>query len=679
MTTGRCSPGGHAICRPRCLPPTGRGLRPPPGQPTKTDVALRPSGVGWRRRGEVIDADPQANASAHLGIVDSQPFTLNDVLTINPATRQVAPGMLADAVVHAGEGTVPAGYGPPADATFGEAKLGGHHVDAVPARRRVTRLGREKLIPKGLCRYFAGPCEHAGQCLSPTCYSQWSFVRSQHMDAALRRPRPAAVVPDELRHRSIERKPNRWGSVMVGGFGHSHRDSSRTTRGRRRAGVALTGLLVTLGAGSVTSAYAAAGDLSFVAGNGTPGPATEGPATNSSLNSPTGVAVDAAANVYIADYTNSRVEKVTPAATVPAAPTGLTATPGNGSATLTFTPGSDGGAAASFESSTDGTAWQALPTTGPDADGALTGTVAGLTNGTAYTVAVRAVNIVGAGAPSASTTVTPAPAVVLTPIQAKYAALGGPTSFLGASVGPEFDTPGGRAQRYEHGHIYWSAGTGAHEVHGTILEKFVGFGGVPSFLGYPVTDETGLPGGAVSAFTGGSVYWSMGTGAFEVHGLIGVHYRDLGGPAGLGYPVTDETTTPDGAGRYNHFTGGSIYWTPATGAHEVHGAIRARWAALGWEQGLAGYPVTDETDVPGVPGARMSVFAGTNAAIYWSPATGAHEVYGSIRAFYTDRAGGPAGRLGLPTSGEYATQSGRASNFTHGRLDWNARTGAVTG
>src|SRR5664280_1844808 len=515
MTTGRCSPGGHAICRPRCLPPTGRGLRPPPGQPTKTDVALRPSGVGWRRRGEVIDADPQANASAHLGIVDSQPFTLNDVLTINPATRQVAPGMLADAVVHAGEGTVPAGYGPPADATFGEAKLGGHHVDAVPARRRVTRLGREKLIPKGLCRYFAGPCEHAGQCLSPTCYSQWSFVRSQHMDAALRRPRPAAVVPDELRHRSIERKPNRWGSVMVGGFGHSHRDSSRTTRGRRRAGVALTGLLVTLGAGSVTSAYAAAGDLSFVAGNGTPGAATkgpatssplnspagvavdaagnvyiadtdnnvvekvtaggqlsvfagngtpgaatkgpatssplfypfgvavdaaanvyiadtdnnvvekvtaagqlsvlagngtpgaatEGPATNSPLNYPTGVAVDAAANVYIADYTNSRVEKVTPAATVPAAPTGLTATPGNGSATLTFTPGSDGGAAASFESSTDGTAWQALPTTGPDADGALTGTVAGLTNGTAYTVAVRAVNIVGAGAPSASTTV----------------------------------------------------------------------------------------------------------------------------------------------------------------------------------------------------------------------------------------------------------------------------------
>ena len=40
---------------------------------------------------------------------------------------------------------------------------------------------------------------------------------------------------------------------------------------------------------------------------------------------------------------------------------------------------------------------------------------------------------------------------------------------------------------------------------------------------------------------------------------------------------------------------------------------------------------------------------------------------------------GPAGRLGLPTSGEYATSSGRASNLQFGRLDWNAGTGVVTG
>jgi uncharacterized protein with LGFP repeats len=27
----------------------------------------------------------------------------------------------------------------------------------------------------------------------------------------------------------------------------------------------------------------------------------------------------------------------------------------------------------------------------------------------------------------------------------------------------------------------------------------------------------------------------------------------------------------------------------------VHGAIRDKWAALGWERGVAGYPLTDET------------------------------------------------------------------------------------
>lgn len=36
---------------------------------------------------------------------------------------------------------------------------------------------------------------------------------------------------------------------------------------------------------------------------------------------------------------------------------------------------------------------------------------------------------------------------------------------------------------------------------------------------------------------------------------------------------------PDGIGHYRHYAGGSIYWSPATGVHESHGAIRALWAA----------------------------------------------------------------------------------------------------
>jgi uncharacterized protein with LGFP repeats len=42
-----------------------------------------------------------------------------------------------------------------------------------------------------------------------------------------------------------------------------------------------------------------------------------------------------------------------------------------------------------------------------------------------------------------------------------------------------------------------------------------------------------------------------------------------------------------------------VYWSPRTGAHEVHGLIRGRWAALGWEASYLGYPTSDEFAVAG--------------------------------------------------------------------------------
>jgi hypothetical protein len=86
-----------------------------------------------------------------------------------------------------------------------------------------------------------------------------------------------------------------------------------------------------------------------------------------------------------------------------------------------------------------------------------------------------------------------------------------------------------------------------------------------------------------------------GSQAFEVHGDIRAKYDALGGAAGpLGLPLTDETATPDGIGRFNHFVGGSIYWTPRTGPMMVRGTVRDRWAASGWERGPLGYPVQDQ-------------------------------------------------------------------------------------
>lgn len=183
----------------------------------------------------------------------------------------------------------------------------------------------------------------------------------------------------------------------------------------------------------------------------------------------------------------------------------------------------------------------------------------------------------------------------MTQISDKYAQLGGAGGFLGGLLSAEqVAANGGIKQEFQHGSIYWHPTTGAHEVHGAIRTRWLDLGAEGSDFGYPVSDETvsrdGV--GRFSEFQGATVLWHPATGAFEVHGLIRARWRDLGAEISpLGYPTTNESVAPDGFGRYNHFEHGSIFWTPTTGAHEVWGAARERWAELRWERGLLGYPI----------------------------------------------------------------------------------------
>src|SRR4051794_35480287 len=108
-----------------------------------------------------------------------------------------------------------------------------------------------------------------------------------------------------------------------------------------------------------------------------------------------------------------------------------------------------------------------------------------------------------------------------------------------------------------------------------------------------------------------------------VTGAILAEYNAWGAEGGfLGYPITDERATPDEAGRYNHFQKGSIYWSYKSGAHEVYGAIRDKWAALGWERGYLGFPTTGEK--PFTDDGRVSCFQ--NGCIYWWPDDGAFDL-----------------------------------------------------
>lgn len=159
----------------------------------------------------------------------------------------------------------------------------------------------------------------------------------------------------------------------------------------------------------------------------------------------------------------------------------------------------------------------------------------------------------------------------------------------------------------------------------------------------------------------------------QVGGDILAKYQAMGGEGSpLGCPTSDELPTPDGRGRYNTFDGGCIYWTAATGAHAVWGAIRDKWAGLGWEAGKLGYPVGDELTNPDGQGKRQQFESGT---MYWHPtlSNGAHAVWGKIGELW-DQYGWEGGEFGYPTSDEYADPdvNGVRQNFSarHISLFW---------
>jgi peptidoglycan/xylan/chitin deacetylase (PgdA/CDA1 family) len=209
---------------------------------------------------------------------------------------------------------------------------------------------------------------------------------------------------------------------------------------------------------------------------------------------------------------------------------------------------------------------------------------------------------------------------------------------------------------------------------GPIQAKYAQLGGPAGFLGHPVTSELRTPDGqgAFVHFQNGSVYWSPPTGAQEVHGAIRDTWARLGWERStLGYPLTDETPTPDRTGRYNHFQRGSIYWSATTGAHEVRGDVRDTWQAAGGVTSPLGYPtsghrVTPERDW------WWTTFQG--GAVYCSATTGCLGLHGPLHEAWTAH-GAEHGALGYPLTGNHATPEGEAADFDGGRIVWNSQSG----
>ena len=108
--------------------------------------------------------------------------------------------------------------------------------------------------------------------------------------------------------------------------------------------------------------------------------------------------------------------------------------------------------------------------------------------------------------------------------------------------------------------------------------------------------------GCYQEFERGAVYWSADSGARWVHGGVRGAWNRAGGVNGLlGYPRTGERDNGAG-GVHQHFQRGTVVWSAGTGAAPVHGAVGARWAALGAETGLLGPVLEAQDELEVVPG-----------------------------------------------------------------------------
>lgn len=238
--------------------------------------------------------------------------------------------------------------------------------------------------------------------------------------------------------------------------------------------------------------------------------------------------------------------------------------------------------------------------------------------------------------------------------------------WLGKCVTPEYDVPGGRAQDFVSGRVFWSGGTGAHLVAGAIGGNYQQNGGPGGPLGMPTSNEMALSnGGRYNTFEHGSIYWSPASGAHMVQGPILDKWGSLGWEVGvLGYPTSDPRPMTSGSGTAQDFQVGSIYATNGE-VFEVQGLIRDKYREMDAESGVLGALKSDEKTTPNGAG-KYSVFDGGN--IYWSPATGAWAVRnGKIFDAWGDK-GWEGGELGFPTGDQHKVQGGIAQDFERGTI-----------
>jgi hypothetical protein len=155
-------------------------------------------------------------------------------------------------------------------------------------------------------------------------------------------------------------------------------------------------------------------------------------------------------------------------------------------------------------------------------------------------------------------------------IRTTWQANGAENGQLGYPTGEETGglRNGGVAQTFQGGAIVWSPTTGSQVSMGGIRTTWLQNGAENGQLGYPTSKEiTGLRnGGVMQYYQGGAIVWSPASGSQVSMGAIRVAWASTGYENGrLGYPISREYPIGGGAVAQD-YQGGRITWTPGRGA-----------------------------------------------------------------------------------------------------------------
>lgn len=211
-----------------------------------------------------------------------------------------------------------------------------------------------------------------------------------------------------------------------------------------------------------------------------------------------------------------------------------------------------------------------------------------------------------------------------------------------------------------------------------IAKKYAALGGSAGLLGPPTGGEAdvGDGRGRFAGYRNGSIYWTPTTGAHEVHGSLATAYFVAGGPKVAGYPTMDTHKSHDGRWEFTQLEKGRIYRDlKGTGTFTVLDPIFAKHESMNGIKGYLGYPIANERATDG--GALH--YQDFSMGRIFRRGTETIELHGFLWDFYLANGGG-RGRYGYPTTDLVPVGDGRGKTqtFEHGQV-WHTKTTGTRG